>query len=98
MKSKHWEEERQERAKLIEEIGKGKVIKAYRVDRHHKNGTEIHTISTTGIVTIYNEATKKMITQLIARPGQIQRYFHGEAPKELVEIAIKHQRLGYNVA
>lgn len=99
MESRHWEEERQERARVIEAIGKGKVIKAFRVDRHHNQGAEIHTISDTGIITVYNERTRKMITQLIARPGQIRRYFKAnEAPQELLEIAYKHYRLGYNVA
>lgn len=99
MTSKHWKEDRKERNKLIEKIGKGTVIKRVEVDRHHKNGIEIHEISSTGIITIYNKKTNKMITQLIARVGQIKRYYtnENEIPKELLKIAREHQRLAYNL-
>ena len=100
MTSNHWVRDRKERAKLIKRIGLGNTIKEVEVDRHHKNGPEIHRISDTGIITIFNKRTKKMITQLIARPGQIKRYFtnNENIPAGLLDIARQHQRLNYNYA
>lgn len=97
MTSKHYTIDRQERENLIKEIGIGVVVKKVRVDRHHRNGAEIHEITSTGIVVIYNERTGKLITKLIARVGQIKRYYEEEkAPKELIKIAYEHQIKGYN--
>ena len=100
MNSKHWEKDRQNRKNLIEQIGHGNVIKTVVIDRHHKNGPEIHEISDTGIITIFNQRTKKMITQLIARPGQIRRYFDDNEtiPCGLIELARQHRKLNYNYA
>lgn len=100
MTSRHWERDRKNRRVLIETIGEGNVIKTVVVDRHHKNGPEIHEISDTGIITIFNQRTRKMITQLIARPGQIKRYFTDNEviPNGLLELARNHQRLNYNYA
>ena len=96
--SLHYDMERKERDKLIQEIGEGVVVKRVIVDRHHRNGPEIHEISSTGIITIYNKRTKKMITKLIARVGQIERYYNPweHIPNELFKNALEHQRKGYN--
>lgn len=89
MTSKHYSTDRQEREKVIEMIGYGKVVAEFVVDRGHRNGAEIHKISDTGIITIYNQKSGKLITKLIARPGQIRRYYkEGKAPKNLIEKAI----------
>jgi hypothetical protein len=97
MTSLHYTTDRQERENLIKQIGYGNTIKSVVVDKGHKNGPEIHKISDTGIITIYNQRTKKLITKLIARPSQIARYFtEGNAPKELIEIAREHQKKNYN--
>ena len=100
MTSKHWERDRKNRKELIEAIGHGNTIKTVVVDRHHKNGPEIHEISDTGIITIFNQRTRKMITQLIARPGQIKRYFTENEiiPMELLDIARQHQKMRFNYA
>lgn len=99
MTSKHYMTDRQRREEIIKQIGKGTEVKRVVLDKGHKNGAEIHVISSTGIVTIYNQRTKKLITKLIARPGQIRRYWKNEeAPKELIQIARQHQRMGYNHA
>lgn len=100
MNSRHWTKDRQNRKELIETIGYGNIIKTVVVDRHHRNGPEIHEISDTGIITIFNQRTKKMITQLIARPGQIRRYFTDNEiiPNGLLDIARQHQQLNYNYA
>jgi len=89
MNSKHYTIDRQERERIIQTIGIGKVVASFVVDRGHKNGAEIHQITDTGIIVIYNQHTKKMITKLIARPGQIRRYYKdGKAPQKLIEKAI----------
>ena len=89
MNSKHYTEDRQEREKVIQTIGQGKVVASFRVDRGHRNGAEIHKITNTGIILIYNERTGKLVTKLIARVGQIKRYYKdGKAPQELIEKAI----------
>ena len=97
MTSRHYEIDRITREELIKMIGYGKIVKSVEIDRGHKNGPEIHEISSTGIVTIYNARTHKMITKLIARPGQIARYYENEkAPAELIKLAREHQMLNYN--
>ena len=95
MYSKHYVSDRIEREKLIQKIGVGIALDTIRVDRNHKNGAELHTITSTGIIIIRNERTNKMITKLIARPNQIKRY--GIEDKKVIEIARKHQSLGYNM-
>ena len=97
MTSKHYTEDRQDRENRINEIGQGKAVARFRIDRGHKNGAEIHEISDTAIITIYNERTHRLITKLIARPGQIRRYYaEGKAPKELVNKAYENTKLHYN--
>ena len=97
MTSKHYEKERREREELIEMIGIGKVVDIFIIDRGHKNGPERHELTDTGIIIIYNDFTNKLITKLIARPGQIKRYYKYEkAPKKLIEQAIKYVEMGYN--
>lgn len=97
MVSTHYTEERRERERLIEKIGIGTIVKSVIVDRGHVNGAEIHNITSTGIIVIQNQRTKKVVTKLIARPGQIRRYYNnGEAPKNLIEIAFEHQKNFYN--
>ena len=100
MTSKHWKNDRNKRNEIIEKIGCGNTIKTVVVDRHHKNGPEVHEISDTGIITIFNQRTKKMITKLIARPGQIKRYFTENEiiPEELLNIAKQHQKMNFNYA
>lgn len=96
MNSKHWRADRQRRSQIIAQIGFGQVVKEVVVDRGHKNGPEIHKITTTGLVVIYNQRTGIMITILIARPNQIKRYYaENEAPQEIINLAIEHTKAGY---
>ena len=89
MTSKHYTNDRQRREQIINQIGIGKVVASFIVDRGHVNGAERHEITNTGIIVIYNNRTNKMITKLIARPGQIRRYYkEGKAPKDLIKKAI----------
>ena len=89
MTSKHYTNDRQKREQVINTIGIGKVVARFVVDRGHKDGAERHEITDTGIIIICNNKTNKIITKLIARPGQIRRYYKdGKAPKNLIEKAI----------
>lgn len=99
MTSRHYNKDRIEREKLIKKIGMGKEVATFRIDRHHINGAELHTITSTGIIVIRNENTNKMITKLIARPNQIKRYFTEDTKevRRLVAIAREHQIKGYNM-
>ena len=98
MTSRHWETERQYRELIIKKIGLGKVAGQFVVDRGHKNGAEVHIITTTAIILVYNARTKKLVTKLIARPAQIKRYYpNGDYPQEIVDLAYEHTKLGYNV-
>ena len=97
--TKHYELERQSREALIKKIGIGKIVKSVVIDRGHRNGPEVHAISETGIIMIFNKRTKELVTKLIARPAQIERYYkEDEAPDWLLTIAKQHQTLGYNKA
>lgn len=99
MTSKHYTHDRAAREKVIREIGYGNTIKEMVVDKGHKNGPELHQLSDTGIITIYNNRTKKLITKLIARPGQIKRFFdlNEIIPIDLMNLAILHQSMSLNM-
>lgn len=99
----HYAEDRTDRHnKIATIIGEGKCIAYFIVDKAHPNGNEIHCVYDNGIVVIYNERTKKLITELIARPAQIYRYWNGlniSFPKVYNNIIYKarvHQQKGYN--
>lgn len=96
MTSKHYRQDRKQRQHIINMIGQGTIIREVVWDRGHRNGPEVHKVSDTGIISIYNLNSGKLITKLIARPAQIQRYFDGDAPVELLAIARHHQNMGYN--
>ena len=98
MTSRHWERDREAREQIINQIGIGLVIKTVVVDKGHRNGPEIHEITNTGIIIIYNQRTHKMITKLIARPNQIKRYYkeNETIPNGLIQLAIDHQKRGFN--
>lgn len=100
MTSAHYYEERTYRENLIREIGYGRPIKTVTIDRGHRDGAEIHQLSDTGIITIFNARTHKLITRLIARPGQIKRYYKENEiiPNELLNLARQHQIMAYNCA
>lgn len=97
MTSRHWREDRQRRSHIIAQIGMGQIIKEVTIDRGHKNGPEVHKVTSTGLVLVYNKRTGIMVTVLIARPNQIKRYFdENEVPQEVINLAIEHMRAGYN--
>ena len=82
MTSRHYGKDRKQREEIIKNIiGEGHVIRTMEVDKGHKNGTEIHKLTDTGIIEVYNKATGKLITKLIARCGQAKRF--GYVPQEI---------------
>ena len=89
-----------DRNKFInDKIGMGQPVRTFRWDKGHPKGPELHTITDNGIIIIRNERTNKLVTTLIARPGQIYRYYINDnlvPPKYLMNIAREHQNAGYN--
>lgn len=101
MVSNHYSKHRYKRQKLIDKYinGDGKIIDNFVVDKGHKNGLEIHSITENGLIIIRNKETNKLVTKLIAKPQQIQRYYNDsnkQPPKWLLELAEWHRSLGYN--
>lgn len=98
--SEHYKENRYTRESLISDvIGEGNVVDSFVVDRGHPNGPEIHSVTDTGIIVVHNQRTGKMVTKLIARPGQVKRYYSAEgrnAPQDILAIAKEHLKKGYN--
>lgn len=99
--SKHYNNKRYKREKFINKHfgGDGNIIDSFVVDRHHKDGLEIHQLTDNGIIVIRNKNSGCLITKLIARPHQIKRYYEDtgrEPPKNLIELAQWHRDLGYN--
>lgn len=100
MTSFHYRTERQERHAFIQEhIGEGNIIDSFVVDRGHPGGAEIHSVTDTAIIIIYNQRTNKIITELIARPEQLRRLYRSEnreVPREILSLAYKHNIASYN--
>lgn len=101
MVSKHYKNKRYKRENLINNHlnGDGKVIDSFIVDKGHVNGLERHDITENGVILIYNVISGKLVTKLIAREGQIRRYYNniGKSPPSfLIDIAKWHASLLYN--
>lgn len=98
----HYDTERTERHnKILSVIGDGKYLASFVVDKAHPNGDEIHTLFDNGIILIQNKDSRLVITELIARPQQIRRYWEGKSEPRYVysicEKAREHQKKGYNL-
>lgn len=99
--NKHYQNDRNKRERIIRNRinGDGDVIDSFIVDKGHKDGLEIHNITNTGLIIIYNKESGKLITKLIARPAQIKRYYsesNRKPPKWLLDLAQWHYIMGYN--
>lgn len=102
-KTLHFSIDRSERhLKVLSLLGVGRHLYSFIVDKGHVNGAEIHSIFSNGVIVIRNRRTNLLITELIARPGQIRRYWEiqGKAlPCEMwvvMEKAKQNQVKGYN--
>lgn len=97
----HYRYERNKREDVIFAMGgEGKVVASFHVDRNHADGPEVHKITSKAIIIVYNEYTGKMVTKLIARPGQIKRYYLERGlvpPEDLVLLAKQHELAGLNM-
>lgn len=78
------------------------IVAGYVIDKGHTNGNEVHIIYHKALIKIYNQNTKKYITPIAARPGQIKRYF-GKSPsvynkvrKEVLHYAWHNVEAGLN--
>lgn len=85
---------REDRARRISRIGRcigfGSVVRRAVVDTGHPQGLELHVLTDTGLVLVLNERSHRLVTVLIARPGQVRRYYEpfGEKPpKSLMDRA-----------
>ena len=104
MVSKHYKNQRHNREKFIKRHlnNDGNIIDGFIVDKGHKNGAEIHTLTDNGIIIIHNYDSGLLVTKLIARPQQIIRYYKStgrEPPPEydrVLELARWHESLNYN--
>ena len=76
MESRHYAEDRRDREALIQSIGEGEPYIAVKLDRGHKNGAEIHVLTTTGIIRVYNARTGVLCTKMLADPDQVRRYIN----------------------
>ena len=103
MVSKHYQGQRSERAKFIDEhFGNDDIVDEFIVDKGHPHGAERHCITNNGIIIVYNANSGKLVTKLLARPQQIKRYYENsgrEPPLEyesILKLALEHTVLGYN--
>lgn len=101
MTSEHYDKHRNKRQRVIDNYtnGDGNVIETFVINKGHRKGAEIHKITDTGLIIIYNRKTTKLITKLIARPNQIRRYYESvdkTPPRWLISLAEWHENLGYN--
>lgn len=90
--------DREERLSVIKsEIGFGNVIWSEIVDKGHRNGAEIHNITDTGLIIVQNQRTKKVVTVMVARVGQLKRYAIPKSElKSVLRIARHNIDMGYN--
>lgn len=101
MVSNHYKNKRCKRERIINEHcnGDGKVIDSFVVDKGHVKGLERHDITDTGMIIVYNLNSQKLVTKLIAREGQIRRYYVNsgrEPPLYLINLCRWHEDMGYN--
>lgn len=90
--------ERQKRIALAKQLiafESAKVIQYTICDTGHKNGLEVHVVYNNGIVFVYNMKTRKLITVLIARIPQIERY-NVTITKTMKQKVKSHIEQGYN--
>ena len=93
---------RLERLSYLKEISNENIISSFLVDTNHPDGKEIHCITKDAGIYIFNARTNRLVTTLIARPGQIRRYYNAlnlRIPKHVLyicDLAHKHQLQGLN--
>ncbi len=53
----------------------GHFVRQCLVDTGHRAGCEVHVLTSTGIVLVFNAHSCKLVTVLVARPAQVARYY-----------------------
>ena len=105
MDSRHFRQDRLDRELLINYVigDTNNVICTNVKDRGHKNGPERFELTDKGVIKIYNVITNMHITDIVARPKQIYDRLEGaflalpyNTRRKVIDIAMEHQRLGYN--
>ena len=101
MTSLHYDRQRYYREMFIENYlgGDGEVVDRFIVNRGHKDGTEIHTITDHGVIIIHNLYSGKLVTKLVARPQQVKRYYEHtkrHPAESLLAVCREHQEHGFN--
>ena len=82
--TEHGQERLQTRLKTyLEKLGRAEKVVTRILDKGHDNGLERHVVHRNRLVYIYNVHTRKFITVLYARDGQLRRY--GLDPKDFPE-------------
>lgn len=95
----HYKNDRREREDfIVNVIGLGEVLfEVEEKSRIEGKADTIAKISNTDILTICEKGTDRIITRKIARPNQLRKLLGEEnVPTELMKLAIKYKRLGYN--
>ena len=104
MVSNHYKTQREKRERFISKHfhSDGYIIDGFIVDKGHKNGAEVHSLTDNGLIIIHNLESGALVTKLIAREKQIKRYYKNpnrEKPPEyegLLALARLNRSLGYN--
>ena len=99
VETRHYKNRRRRNRFITANIPKGEIVEVFYWNRGHKDGPEYHILTSNGLIEILNALTYRHITTLIARPGQIKRYYDAineSPPVELMELAYEHQMKGYN--
>lgn len=95
----HAKYDRSEREKFIEEnIGFGEFRDEFEVDNNHPNGTEIHKVTSTALIFVFNKRTQRLITMFVASPNRIQRLYltaKKKAPQDIIDKAIENREKGF---
>lgn len=97
--SVHMLSDRENRKRKLKEIPKMEIQDAFWVNKGHPNGPEIHLITKEALILVINARTFRLCTVLVARPGQIERYYNAinkSVPERLIALARLHQWIGEN--
>ena len=95
----HFNNDRKNRLQLLNKktTNIGNPVYSFVVNCGHINGKEMHTITEKGVILIHNIKTKKLVTMLFARPGQIIRYWKAldlELPNDpIFKLIINYSKL-----
>lgn len=99
VKTIHYKDDRNERENFILEknLYDCNILDTFVVDKQHHNGLELHCVTDSGLIIILNKRKYESsipchVTTLIARPGQIKRYYSPFlAPQVALESSLKNR-------